>query len=257
MAQGLQDMKKIFCLILFVMCFASEAYSQVYVTFNGDTTKIWDSNFTWNCIITQRKFISTIDTVKNIINIVYTDTSSTRAKCICKFTTYTSLVGLKAGTYTATVIRRLCYRSKVYTNTHVLKDTLILDVAIAGEVTFTVTKNSSLSFAGKVTQSECISEVVEVPKPIIPDRFELMQNYPNPFNPATIIKYSIPDRRGVLVTLKVFDLLGGEVTTLVNEQKSPGIYQATFNGISLPSGIYFYQLRAGSFVQTKKLVLIK
>jgi hypothetical protein len=100
----------------------------------------------------------------------------------------------------------------------------------------------------------------------IPAWFYLSQNYPNPFNPTTTIKYSIPEAnfptgegngRGVLVTLKVFDLLGREITTLVNEQKSPGNYQVIFRGSSLPSRVYFYTLRAGSFMETKKMILLK
>jgi hypothetical protein len=97
----------------------------------------------------------------------------------------------------------------------------------------------------------------------VPDKFELEQNYPNPFNPTTKIKFDIPNLplgRGVgemTVTLKVFDILGKEIATLVNEQLQPGTYEVTFNGSSLPSGIYFYKLIAGDFVETKKLIILK
>jgi photosystem II stability/assembly factor-like uncharacterized protein len=98
-----------------------------------------------------------------------------------------------------------------------------------------------------------------------PSEFSLCQNYPNPFNPTTKIKYSIPSNqnplpgegRGGLVTLKVYDILGNEVATLVNEQKSPGEYEVEFDGSSLSSGIYFYQLKSGSFIQTNKMLLMK
>ena len=85
--------------------------------------------------------------------------------------------------------------------------------------------------------------------------YKLYQNYPNPFNPTTVIKYSVPIASRV--TLKVYNILGSEVATLVNGEKAVGNYSVTFNGSNLASGIYFYQLKAGSFVQTKKLVLMK
>ena len=85
--------------------------------------------------------------------------------------------------------------------------------------------------------------------------YSLLNNYPNPFNPATIIKYQIPKLS--FVTLKVYDVLGSEIATLVNEEKPAGSYEVEFNAASLPSGIYFYRLQAGSFVETKKMVLMK
>ncbi|MCW8803979.1 MAG: T9SS type A sorting domain-containing protein [Ignavibacteriaceae bacterium] len=85
--------------------------------------------------------------------------------------------------------------------------------------------------------------------------YSLAQNYPNPFNPATTIKYQISKLS--FVTLKVYDVLGNEVTTLVNEEKPAGEYEMEFNGSELTSGIYFYRLQTGSFVNTKKMVLMK
>jgi len=89
----------------------------------------------------------------------------------------------------------------------------------------------------------------------IPNEFVLKQNYPNPFNPVTSIQYSVP--RNQKVTLKVFDLLGREVATLVNEVKYAGSYRTTFNGVDLASGVYFYRLQAGRFTQTRKLTLLR
>jgi len=85
--------------------------------------------------------------------------------------------------------------------------------------------------------------------------YNLEQNYPNPFNPSTVISYQLPVTSKVV--LKVYDVLGNEVATLVNEEKSSGNYEVEFNASGLTSGIYFYQLQAGSFVETKKMVLLK
>jgi photosystem II stability/assembly factor-like uncharacterized protein len=85
--------------------------------------------------------------------------------------------------------------------------------------------------------------------------FVLYQNYPNPFNPATKIKYSVP--QSSQVQIKVFDVLGNDIATLVNEEKSSGGYEVNFNASELSSGIYFYVLQAGSFVETKKMILLK
>jgi hypothetical protein len=92
-------------------------------------------------------------------------------------------------------------------------------------------------------------------KPAIPTEFSLSQNYPNPFNPSTIIQYAISSRQ--LVTLKVYDILGSEVATLVNQEQNAGSYNVDFNASKLSSGVYFYRLQAGSFVQSKKMILIK
>ena len=89
----------------------------------------------------------------------------------------------------------------------------------------------------------------------IPDDYFLSQNYPNPFNPATIIRFQIKDSR--FVTLKVYDIIGREIETLVNENLKPGIYEVKFDGSKLASGIYFYTLTAGDFKSTKKLILLK
>jgi len=97
------------------------------------------------------------------------------------------------------------------------------------------------------------------------EKFILSQNYPNPFNPSTMIKYSIPELS--YVTIKVYDVLGNEIATLVNEEKSIGSYEVEFNISSLQgsvsakggyaSGVYFYQLKAGDYVETKKMLLLK
>jgi len=101
---------------------------------------------------------------------------------------------------------------------------------------------------------------------VIPEIYALFQNYPNPFNPTTKIKFDIPVSSmsfpnapigNPLLVLKVFDLLGREIATLVNEQLAPGTYEVTFDGNNYSSGIYFYQLKTNDFCETKKLILLK
>ena len=89
----------------------------------------------------------------------------------------------------------------------------------------------------------------------IPKEFSLIQNYPNPFNPSTTIKYSLPEETHV--ALKVFDILANKIETLIDEKKPAGTYEIKWNASTLPSGVYFYQLRAGDFIQTKKMVFMK
>jgi len=89
----------------------------------------------------------------------------------------------------------------------------------------------------------------------LPNFFNLEQNYPNPFNPTTAIKYQIPEIS--FVTLKVYDVLGKEVAILVNQERTSGNYEIEFDAPYLASGIYFYRLQAGSFIETKKMILMK
>ncbi len=89
----------------------------------------------------------------------------------------------------------------------------------------------------------------------LPSAYELSQNYPNPFNPSTTIRYAIP--RGGLTTLKVYNLLGQEVATLVNEVQEAGTYAMRFNASSYPSGVYFFRIQSGSFSAVKKMILMK
>jgi hypothetical protein len=88
-----------------------------------------------------------------------------------------------------------------------------------------------------------------------PMNFWLSQNYPNPFNPETAISFQLSANSSV--ALRVFDVLGREVAVLVNEEKPAGVYRVAWDAASLPSGVYFYRLKAGSFVETKKMLLLR
>lgn len=108
---------------------------------------------------------------------------------------------------------------------------------------------------GYATEQNFVISVEDNISEELPVEFSLSQNYPNPFNPTTKIKYFIPQSSNVLI--KVFDILGNEVETLVDEEKPVGTYELTWYAENLPSGVYFYQLQAGSFIETKKLALLK
>lgn len=90
---------------------------------------------------------------------------------------------------------------------------------------------------------------------LAPSDFKLYSNYPNPFNPTTTIRYAIP--KTSFTSIKVYSLLGEEVLTLINETKTPGVYELHFNAADLPSGTYLYRLQAGDFVEIKKMLLLK
>lgn len=107
-----------------------------------------------------------------------------------------------------------------------------------------------IDFDGMFTYSNIIEVTVDAPT-----KFSLEQNYPDPFNPSTTFRYSIPNESKVVI--KVYDILGNEMETLVNEEKPAGTYEVEFDGTGLPSGIYFYQLKTGKFLETKKMVLLK
>ena len=117
----------------------------------------------------------------------------------------------------------------------------------------------------KLKLTDPITDIYNAKHEIISNSYNLQQNYPNPFNPQTVISYSIPLKSKV--TLKIYDLLGNVIVTLVNKEQDNGNYKIDFsakggsayggNAYSLASGIYFYKLQAGEFVETKKMILLK
>ena len=120
--------------------------------------------------------------------------------------------------------------------------------------TFTITWPSNQYIAVRIYNTNLISGNITNQK-TLPTEFSLSDNFPNPFNPSTTINYSIP--QSSFVTLKMYDIIGREVATLVYEEKFPGNYEIKFNGENIPTGIYFYRMQAGNFTQTKKLILLK
>lgn len=124
-----------------------------------------------------------------------------------------------------------------FTKLSIFEDGKIKDVTVVG-----TTESDNPSLGQEVTN-------------IIPKEYALFQNYPNPFNPETSIKFDVPSAGDI--KLSVFDITGREVNVLVNEKLNAGTYSVKWNGAQFASGIYFYRVQAGSFVQTRKMVLIK
>jgi len=137
------------------------------------------------------------------------------------------------------------------------------------EVTFTFDISRNISITKKDTIDFMITDAngLIMTKQFIfsytgPKEFKLEQNYPNPFNPTTTIQYQIPaspnaSKGGAFVSLKIYDILGSEVVTLVNEEQQPGYYEVEFNASHLASGMYVYRLQAGEYISTKKMLMIK
>jgi hypothetical protein len=109
-------------------------------------------------------------------------------------------------------------------------------------------------FANPDAQPTNVTSADEI-KPVVINDYRLLQNFPNPFNPSTKISWELP--AGSQATLEVYDMLGREVATLVNEFKPAGKYETEFNADALPSGVYFYQLRTGDYTSVKKMILLK
>jgi len=146
-----------------------------------------------------------------------------------------SVTDLGDGTYQASITAPVAVGS----------DT-ISTIVVSGTDTVSVLKKAVLTYVNPTTTKEDLSS---------PDKFYLYQNSPNPFNPSTVIKYQLP--KASFVILKVFDVIGNEVTTLVNGEKPAGNYEVEFKSSKLSSGVYIYQLRAGNFLATKKMILTK
>jgi len=118
-----------------------------------------------------------------------------------------------------------------------------------------VCENTYDAYLVKTDESGLITDVEGMATTIVPVLFHLSQNQPNPFNPGTIISYELPTQAHV--TLKVFDLLGREVATLVNDVEQPGFKTVTWNATGVASGVYFYRICAGSYADMKKMLLLR
>lgn len=142
-------------------------------------------------------------------------------------------------------------------NMIVFKARLIV-LRISNHISLTAYNNINFSTDGVIDLIADIDgpgQVLTLEEALTPKSYELKQNYPNPFNPSTTIEYSVPN--GSFVNLKIFDMTGREISTLVSKQQETGTYIVDWNASGLSSGVYFYKLTAGNFVETKKMILAK
>jgi uncharacterized protein (TIGR02145 family) len=147
------------------------------------------------------------------------------------------------------------YNHYFLSSTEFYSDTYPMGLSIPNSSIYFSNFNKGYGFSVRCIKDGGVTSVEQEKE--IPTTFELMQNYPNPFNPSTVISYQLPVAG--YVRLKIYDLLGSEIATLVNEYQQAGIHNSTFNtqNLFLPSGIYFYRLQAGNYTDSKKMLLIK
>jgi hypothetical protein len=137
-------------------------------------------------------------------------------------------------------------------------DSLTMNTSVSAKLEFSLgTAGTGQVWIDSVSITEISTSTmgVEEAKEQCPTSFALHQNYPNPFNPTTTIRYSLPHKSQVLLT--VYNTLGQQVATIVQAQQDAGSYEVKFDGSALASGVYIYRIQAGSFVQAKKLLLVR
>jgi hypothetical protein len=130
----------------------------------------------------------------------------------------------------------------------------VVDSIVVKWTTGNVQKLANVQPNQYITIDECLLGIISYNNEI-PQQYALSQNYPNPFNPTTRIKFALPESGNVI--LKLYDNLGKEISTLVNENLNAGQYEYEFDGSNLGSGVYYYKIFSDNFVETKKMVLVK
>lgn len=154
--------------------------------------------------------------------------------------------------YSGDQIFSLTTEKKTYSYTFIMND----PTDIQARLGFDLGISSVDLFFDNITLSQGESPTdIKSNKPVLSKSYQLYQNYPNPFNPTTKISFSIPKRSNV--ELKIYDILGRKISTLMNEEKTAGSYEVKFNASKLSSGIYFYQLKSGNFIETMKMLMMK
>ena len=232
-------------LILFFNTLNAEPVGSIFVAISNDTVHIWNTGVHENC---GCLFMMDVSISNDTIYVTEVDTASNWANCMCNFDLCASITGLQSGDYFVKVFR---FMPLFYPYT----------LFYIGSISFTY-GGSALAFVSQSYQSDCynISEVKEIKEH--PQEFMLDQNYPNPFNPNTTIHFELPKESHV--TFKVYNILGQEVLTVLNEVKVAGRYDIRLDGSELSSGVYFYRIQvypasggAGTFIDTKKMILLK
>ena len=241
---------KLFCIFAFLTI--SVSYSQPLCDFQGkdslvaviavDTIHVWDLSA---CAYCSATFEVSVTPITDSIYIVQTDTAGRIATCDCLFNIRTSISGLSPGTYSIVVYRDLLKKYGYPSDVH----------QFIGSIQVNYQSPASPTIGWKAFQSGCNPNSVPPEAHAHAREFALYQNYPNPFNPSATITYELP--KSSMVRLSVYDMLGREVSVLVNERRDAGVHEVKFDAAGFSSGVYFYRLTAGSFFQTRKLLLLR
>lgn len=240
---------------LLVFCFAgfwvTSSFAQcdflgkdtLFATVQQDTIYLWEMDA---CTYCSAEFHVSVIRSSDTIYVVQTDTAGRIATCQCLFNLRATITGLPSGTYWIVVYRDLLKKYGYRADTHEFIGAL--------QCTYQPATSPGLSWKGY--QSSCISNSVPEKPRSLPGEFALEQIYPNPFNPGTTIQFRIS--RAEHVVLKVYDVLGREVSTVLAARTEPGTHSVIFRmPRDLTSGVYYCRMTAGAFVQTKAMVLLR
>lgn len=238
-------MKRLF-LFVFLLLMSNNVFAKadsVFVKIESDTVQIWNTNVSANC---ASRFSLKTEITGNRIVLTECDTLGPLADCFCIYDLHTSLTGLTAGHYSVAVYRQELKKYFYDRDTSIFIDSLEFNLGIS----------SSLPKSVVSSQSACHTATSIDKEETNPETFLLLSNYPNPFNSNTVISYQLAV--GGFVSLKVYDILGNEIATLVNEVQKPGKYAVGFDTANkLSSGIYFSRLTVDGLVRIRKMVVLK
>jgi hypothetical protein len=224
----------------------------LFIQIAGDTTNIWDLSL---CAYCSARFAISVSPSNDSIFIVQTDTAGQIATCGCIFDQRTSIVGLPPGKYWVIMHRALLKKYGYYQDVIHLVGAIQFELPSGTKKIFRISADTS-SISWSAFQSECIPDFVPENISTLPNQFALLPNYPNPFNPSTTIQFQIPTTE--YVDIKIFDMLGREVQTLLSKRVSPGLHSIKYDaGPEVSSGIYYYRMMAGSFRRTGRMILLR
>ena len=232
--------------LLFLILVSSDLFAKndsVFVKIQTDTVQVWNTDVSANC---ASRFSIKTEITGNSIVVTECDTIGPIADCNCIYDLLTSLTGLTDGKYTAAVYRQELKKYFYDRDTTIFIDSLEFDLGNSSSLLKSVVSN----------QSACHTATSIDKEETNPKTFLLLSNYPNPFNPSTTINYELAI--GGFVTLKAYDILGNEISTLVNEVQKPGKYAVGFDTANkLSSGIYFSRLTVNGLARIRKMVVLK
>lgn len=238
-------MKK-FLLFVFFIFVSNSSFANddsVFVKIITDTVQIWNTDVSANC---GSRFSIKTETTKNLIVVTECDTLGPLADCFCIYDLHASLTGLTAGKYSVVVYRQELKKYFYDRDTTIFIDSLEFTLGISSSLPKSVVSNQSACHTASSIDKEETN----------PETFLLLSNYPNPFNPSTVISYQLAVSG--FVTLKVYDVMGNEIATLVSEEQKPGKYSVGFDTANkLASGIYISRLTVDGSARIRKMAVLK